>query len=483
MITAAQGAHALHSRYNPAGEAEKYIASLEFREIPRFLILLEPGRGYMIPVLGRKFPDAKILVIHAEAQDAPETGDLKIPPVYWTPDSGVSLERFLEQEIPDIEASAIKIVEWRPALAVYGETYRRLLAETAAVIKRLDANKRTTRAFGLRWFKNFFKILRAARRVIRQTGPAAGMPCVVAGAGPSLEESLPLVKNLKARNTLLVLGVSSSAGAFLAHDLVPDLIVTADGGGWALFHLYECLRSGDRPFGFAASLFSALPSQCADTPLLLISDGSFWQTLILQSLNLPFISLPQRGTVTATALDLAFSVTSGPVAITGMDLAHRDIRAHARPNSLEQRLEEKACRFSPAYARMFDRSYGISAGGSLSVYAEWFSRQIPSYPKRLYAIGDNHPAFKDLKQWDPPVNGISGGHSPFGIRTIPAGTELAKQGKAILLRALRAPQTSARIRRELGPLLFPDDADLSLDKLCDRISLSLKAYSGDARYG
>ncbi|MDR0524737.1 MAG: DUF115 domain-containing protein [Spirochaetaceae bacterium] len=468
---AIQQASVLHSRYNPEKEAEKYINSLSFRDLPQFLILIEPGRGYMIPILHRKFPEAKILVIHAEPQEYTE----KIPITVWDPDRGLSLERFLEQEIPDVEASAVRIIEWRPALGVYGETYRKLVDETVKVLKRLDANKRTAKTFGLRWYKNFFKILNSLKTVIYQTESLSALPCVVAGAGPSLEETLPLIKAMKKRHPLLVISVSAAGRAFQAAGLRPDIIAAADGGNWALSHLYECLRGNNLPFGLASSLFGAFPSQAADKPLLLISDGSLWQTLILRKLNLPFISLPQRGTVTATALDLAFALTRGNVFITGMDLSHRDIRTHVRPYGFDIRLEEQANRFNPVYNQTFTRSAGILSGGSHNIYAAWFSSQLNQYPKRLYTLGKNHPVFDDLPTASSlpadrfEASSRSGGN--FKVRTWPE-KNLARQGTAILITALQDPQTAKPIAQELASLLFPDlpaQENPPITDLCDRV--------------
>jgi hypothetical protein len=437
---------------------------------------MEPGRGYMIPILREKFPDAKIIALHIRQEetvpeeDAPDTNALGAA---WSPESGVPLQRFLEREIPDTEASSIQIIEWRPSLSVYGEQYLRLLSETSDFIKRIDANKRTVRVFGRRWFKNFFKILSMARKVLCHHASAfASLPCIITGAGPGLEDSLPVIQDLKRRFPLFILGVSSAVPALRSGGIDPDLIITTDGGAWALFHLYECLRK-DIP-ALAASLFSALPSQLGETPLLLISDGSVWQTLILQSLNIPFISLAQRGTVTASALDVAFTLTGGNVFISGMDLSHRDIRAHARPYSLDRFLEEKESRLNPVYSQTFVRSFGITNGGSHDVYAAWFKRQLETYPPRLYSLGTNHPVFDALTQWDAADWGKTKRPDRlFGSKAIPPRTNLAVQAKEILLRALQAPQTSAHIVRELGPLLFPDKGKVTSEALRDAISQSL----------
>ncbi|MDR1566509.1 MAG: DUF115 domain-containing protein, partial [Treponema sp.] len=248
---------ALHSRYNPQGEAERYINTLTLNSSIRFFILIEPGLGYLIPPLRKKNNTARIIALYAE-DSGKEIPAADCPDSFWSPGSGVSLQDFLESEIPDTGAGDIKIIEWRPSLGVYGERYLRLLSETAEFIKRSDANTRTVRQFGRRWFRNFFRnlaLLSAALCPVSLKSPLA-----VTGAGPGLEETIPFIKEEQRRRGLLVLAVSSSTGALLARGVEPDMVIATDGGGWALLHLYECLRYKKTKNIFALSLTAALPS-------------------------------------------------------------------------------------------------------------------------------------------------------------------------------------------------------------------------------
>jgi hypothetical protein len=457
------------------------------RQDIRFFILIEPGLGYIIPILQRKCPQARIIALHVrqEAVQAPvmplTTGK---PPVAWSPETGVPLQQFLEQEIPDIEAAAIQVIEWRPALAVYGEGYRGLLVETVDFIKRIDANTRTICAFGSRWFSNFFKNLGILRRVY--TAPAGclgSQPLIVTGAGPSLEETIPQIRELRKKGPLPVLAASSSVPALMTRGIVPEFVITSDGGGWALFHLYASLRHGNPSWGLAASLIAALPSQCAHLPMLVISDGSLWQNLVLQGLHIPSINLTQRGTVTAQALDLAFVLTQGPIYITGMDLANRDIRTHARPYSFERFLEEKATRLNPVYTQGFVRSRAIEAGGSHTIYATWFSRQRKAYPRTVYSLGTNNPVFQDSAR-NPQVFGLDPSVETEAItrrgmirESFHAPDNPIKAGVDMLIAALAAPQTAARINRELAPLLFPHRAEHpGSTEMQDKILALLEPY-------
>jgi hypothetical protein len=448
----------LHSRYNPQAEAERYIDALALPQGIRYFILIEPGLGYTIPVLARRFPGARILALHAEDPRLFGPAYQGTGSSVWSPESGAGLEDFLEREIPDTCASALRILEWRPSLNYYGEKYLEILSAAAEFVKRSDANSRTVRNFGKRWFRNFLRNLR-----LLGSFPAFGrfsLPALIAGAGPSLEEAIPKIRRLREEGCFII-APSSSVMALAAGGLAPDLILSTDGGGWALLHLYECLRGAAAAPVIAASLGAALPSQCGGLPLLPLSDGSLWQRLVLETLEAPYFALPQRGTVTASALDLAFALGLKEACLAGMDLDIRDIRSHARPYSFDRLLAGQACRFRPEYSQAFTRSFGINGGGSHRIYASWFKGQIQSWKGRLYTLGNNNPAFRELKPWrasplDP--SGGSGGEPEFRLITRPVPDNPAGIALNCLLTALEDPRIAGPLYRELAPLLLPDSA-------------------------
>ena len=470
----------LHSRYNPQGEADRYINSLSLSERIRFFILIEPGLGYMIPPLKKKIPDAKIIALHAGDFSLPYSG--AVPDSEWNPGMEISVQDFLEREIPDSEAGEMRLLEWRPALSVYGKAYLSLVEETAAFIKRSDANLRTIKGFGRSWFRNFFKNLEYIRLVICPV--PLSIPLLVTGSGPGLEDTIPFIKEESGRGEFFVLASSSSTAALEAGNLYPDMIISTDGGGWARLHLYECVRQGSRrpegagpgkslrkksPYPLAAALTAALPSQCESLPILPISDGSLWQALILKEYRIPFLVLPQRGTVSASALDLAFTLTKNKIFIAGIDLENRDIRSHARPYSLDRLLEEKGGRLNPVYSQVFRRSSMLKEGGSYGIYASWFEKQILSYPKRLYPLGKNNPVFGS-----PPNTGLCVNYrktSPssvnFKTMTLSNKGNPSRGAYYVLEKALKNPAYKAILINELSALLFPGREVLSSEELLD----------------
>ena len=483
----------LHSKYNPQGEANRYVNSLSLNESTRFFVLIEPGLGYMLAPLKKKFPGAKMIVLHAgkypcvtenaNALTPPETPDAE-----WRAAEGSSVQDFLEAEIGDSQAGEIQLVEWRPALSVFGEDYLALVRETADFIKRSDANARTIIAFGPRWFRNFFKNLELIKEVIYlppgNSFPLP-LPLLVTGAGPGLEDVIPVIKNELKRNRLFIVAASSSHAALEAAGIRPGMVISTDGSNWAKYHLHGLFRSKYK-FPLAVTLTAALPSQ-AELPFLIISDGSLWQTLILNKLNIPFIALPQRGTVTATALDLAFALSPDKIFIAGMDLANRDIRSHARPYGFDLLMEEKAGRMNPVYSQSYSRSSALKTGGSYAVYASWFRKQLTIYPRPLYPVGNNNSVFSSMKTTicsgefnaKTGLDGNSGKvHANFKSVTMNFDGSPSRTAFAVLESALKDPGISPTLGNELSSLLLPNRNETSHSCLIDTI----RSLAGFARF-
>ncbi|MDR1307902.1 MAG: DUF115 domain-containing protein [Treponema sp.] len=453
------GDTALHSRYNPRLEAEKYAASLELEKSCRYFILMEPGLDYLGSVLRRRFPRAAVITLHCSAFFADKKlrplcgGEAEdgSPGLSWNPLCGEGLESFLERTVA-ADARTIRLVEWRPSVHAYGKAYLDLAGRTVECIRRINAGSVTVRNFGRRWLKNALRNLPLFLypvKVRRGTGAV-----VVCAAGPSLEESLDLIIRWRASSPPPpVIAVSSAVPALLHRGIAPDLVIATDGGGWALFHLYGSFRSDKNgaQFVLTAGLTAALPSQTERLRVLILSDGTLWQELLLGSH--PFLRLPQRGTVSASALDLALFLSTGNVYLAGLDLTHRDLRTHARPYTFETAMDRSSCRFKPFHSRAFEREGIIRSSGSQDIYAAWFRTYLDSFPKRIFTLGGG----RDLGI--PPCPGVpamaeTGGKPPVFLPVPAAGTE-PRRGVPVLLEALDNPRLGARLSKELGELLIP----------------------------
>jgi len=465
--TGKPGAH-LHSRYNPQAEAARYIDSLSLKDTTECFILIEPGLGYIIPVLREKFEKCKIIALYIE--NFPRKYDC--PAVCGAERSDV--KKFLDKESDKINIDRIRIIEWRPSLNHYKEKYVNLLSLVVEFLKQSDAGKRTTAAFGRRWFRNFFKNLEIMNNIVlyRQTS----LPVIVTGSGPGLEQALPIIA--ATQNNCLVIAASSSQMALSLHGIKADIVIATDGGNWALKHL----TASRKPCPvLAVNLCAALPSQLTDTPFLVINDGSFWQNIILQDLVVASIIIGQRGTVTATAVELAMLLSSGNIYLAGMDFSNSDIRTHVKPYAFDGIFFGRANRFLPVYSTIYSRSGLLREGGSMNIYAAWFKDQLPSWHKngeRIFSLTENNvfkkakpEALSIEKNTDKIFNSVNAKKNAALFR---------ERGAAALLSALNNPEYAAKIKEELTALLFPSCGnDITKEELEKAIAGELGQVSNE----
>jgi len=94
----------LHSRYNPQAEAVRYIDSLELKDNIKHFILIEPGKGFLIPVLQERYKDSKIIILHAE-----DHGSIQLEEGLSVLSSAknTEIQKFLELHITDVNNTKI----------------------------------------------------------------------------------------------------------------------------------------------------------------------------------------------------------------------------------------------------------------------------------------------------------------------------------------------------------------------------------------
>jgi len=419
--------------------------------------------GFIIPVLHEKFKNSKIIALHIDNSIKSDENHANTVSLYSIEPQ--EIQAFLEKELTEIDASLIYIIEWRPSMNYYREAYVKLLSIVVEFIKRINAEKRTTLYFGRRWIRNFFKNLILINKTILYK--KTKIPVIITGSGPGLETALPVIRNIQ--NNCLILASSSSVMALLHAGIKPDIVIATDGGCWALQHIYPFYRNTsngcghmvNRPAIFAVNLNAVLPSQCADTPFLILNDGSFWQNIILHELNLPSIIISQKGTVTASAVELALTLSDENIFLAGTDLSVKDIRTHVKPYGFDYIFFNNARKFKPVYSEFFVRSKLLKDGGSMDIYAAWYKNQLELWPKRIFSIGESNEIF---------ANSILSAHEETVkktddyFKTVKTNEDTAgffKRSVTALFSALKDNRYKESLKTELVPLLFPNKNEVS----------------------
>ena len=263
-------------------------------------------------------------------------------------------------------------------------------------------------------------------------------PILIAAPGPSLEDAVSLIAELRSRVELWALPSSS----LLLRDrgLSPDLLVMTDPGYYSLLHVHFSAPSCPLAMPLSAARGAwDLPSMSGQrrpaAPFLLAQPGLFEKALLEEAgVQAPLIA--PHGTVAATAVDLALASTRAPVIAAGLDMCTRDISLHARPSAFDCLLHLQATRLSPHYSLTFHRAAaqrmeqvpgnaGARVSPSLRTYAGWFDEPRPDFAPRTYRLLPSCVRLEGMRALD--ADGLrqmlSGNpQSPRGPRLHAAGT-------------------------------------------------------------
>ncbi|MFW6213932.1 MAG: 6-hydroxymethylpterin diphosphokinase MptE-like protein [Spirochaetota bacterium] len=373
--TARYNGRYIHSRFDPIREARRFVEQLD-QTNARILVFLGPGLGHAIAPLRERFPGASILGIflHPETYAASSAACDSA----WHPESAQSLREFLAQTVPEILIGQVSLVEWQPTLDAFAEKGPQVRAGVLNVLRELQASLFTTGASGRLRFHNAVKNLgrvRAAALSAKSNRLISAM--IVVAAGPSLEESIPIIRRARARVSIWATG--SSVEALLANDLIPDVVVVTEPSVYASLHVRSLVAPGRALFEAPTLLvpLTVTNGVAESEQSVFFAENDLPDRLLAAALpNLPVI--PSRGTVTFTAIAAARSSGDYPVILAGADFAHFHERSHVRPHLAHNYRLAIANRTSPGSGFIFERTRantcldgGWTTDRTLTTYANW----------------------------------------------------------------------------------------------------------------
>ncbi len=499
------GGALLHSSRDPRSEAERLARAL----------LAEGADTAVLPGLGLGYLAEACLAAGAERVIACERGLGPLKAAFRLRD----LSRPLKDERlvfaigggPEAAVSALELSG--AALAAVAEpksaseSDRAWLAAARASCERWIAasriNERTLRRFGRLWVRNLAANLglwASSCGVERLEGLFSGIPAIVLAAGPSLDDILPRLGEIRRR--ALVICVDTALRSVLRMGLEPDFLVVADPQYWNWRHIAGL---GSRS-AFVVSDATTWPAALRRPGRGLFLGGSLFPLgKRIESFAGRRGMLGAGGSVSTSAWDLARLCGASPIWMAGLDLGFPGGATHARASLFEQRALASGRRLAPAetaQARALIGSECFEArsaeGGKLrsdrrmELYAWWFESRLarpaspPTYslsPRGLAVPGMPVRAVDDLLggpelrgDIDEALGRAASFRPPPGApESLAAGLSALRADLAEVQAAAESAARAARLGREelgrgadAGPLLA------ALDE-ADRRILSLEA--------
>ncbi len=231
------------------------------------------------------------------------------------------------------------------AYELYRDAYDRMQMILEEELQTYWKNKITMVHMGRLWVRNALENLHRIAWSESLESLSTRSPVVVAGAGPSLEDSLSLIRQIRERVVLLA---TDTALPVLASERIrPDAVIALES---QLVNIQD----------FIGMLFEGVPLICDitcspnvvqlfDNPIYFFS-SAFYPLSLFERMSaaglMPF-QLPPLGSVGVTALYIALELTRAPVFVAGLDFSYIRNQSHARGTPIYRLMYRRASRILP----------------------------------------------------------------------------------------------------------------------------------------
>jgi hypothetical protein len=320
---------ALHSLVDPEREALRIV---EAQPPGGFIVAMGLGAGYLLRAFLASPATTRVLAIEYSApllRALLEEVDL----------SELFLdERFtlaLDPSAEDIQAllfaayvpplaGNIRSLPLRGRVDLDPEAFGEASDAIRDVLRRISDDYSVQAFFGKLWFKN------AARNLFVAERPSAALPSIrraaVTAAGPSLEASLPALREARKTGTFII-ATDTSLPTLMGSGLLPDAVISIDCQHISYYHFL-----GGLPRGLPLVLDLSSPSRLArltDSVRFFSSGHPFCAYISSRFRAFPALDT-SGGNVTHAALSLAEALGAESTLLAGADLSYPDGKSYAR---------------------------------------------------------------------------------------------------------------------------------------------------------
>ena len=373
--TCIKGGFPLHSSYNPEKEAERFAATLEVPFEPSWIIITEPALSYPAQFLRQKFPNTKICAIRfcKDFIDYDKNWDK----VFYFENSCLKEELF--NFFGEEATGSLFFASWKPSENAFPDIYSEAWQNIKSYITLSRDVLGTRIYFNRRWNKNSLKFALYVKNVLDFKICKIEKPIVIAASGPSLERIIPYLK--ANRGSFFLLAVSSAVRPLIEQQLIPDAVISTDGGWYAQEHLKQLNFFKDIPLFISTE--SYLPAKMLQsTTIVPLSYKDSIEALLLEKAGINAVKAERNGTVSGTAAELALQL-SDEVFFCGLDLCSSNGFQHTQPNELELDKVPSDNRLLPLETRT---ALSTFAKDSLNIYRNWFSTRPESFASRVKRV-------------------------------------------------------------------------------------------------
>ena len=402
--TVTQNGTRLHSAYNPQKEAETIIQNTDFSEAET-CVFLGTGLGYTCIECAKKHPEKTLIIfepdpyhffsslIFTDWTDVFKCKNL-ILAISCTPEQGITLIN--QYEI--LKTNFFHVKAQTNHAEKYFETLETLIKRN---INKEKINIATLEKFGKLWVKNTCKNLKKSffsQGITQYKNNAKNIPFLILAAGPSLQDILPHLKEIK--NKAIIVCVDTALRFCIKYNVEPDFIVLTDPQYWAYKHIDGIKSPSSILITESAVYPSVFRFLCKK---IICCKSNFPLEHYFDSFRSEKGTLVAGGSVASTAWNFAQYAGASEIYVAGLDLAFVNKQTHIKGSTFEQATHTTSKRIATAETSnmpilfsgnaCYEKNYkqeNVLTDQRMKMFAWWFESRLEQFPDvKTYTFSQN----------------------------------------------------------------------------------------------
>ena len=226
------------------------------------------------------------------------------------------------------------------------QLYAKIRGRLEQEIMRFWQNRMTLIGLGSLQVRNILANLPLLKDALDFSALSTPLPVIVAGAGPSLEHTLPVLR--RARDRFVLVTVDTALPVLSASGVVPDVVVALEAQAVNNLDFIPAPAAGETILACDLSVHPSAARLFRGRVCFFSSEFAplgFWARMDKDGLR-P-LRFPALGSVGITAAHAALRLTRSSVFLTGLDLSFPGAVTHARGSPALIAMMAGSCRLAP----------------------------------------------------------------------------------------------------------------------------------------
>lgn len=324
----------LHQQH-PIHEIKILLDSLKNEKIDHMLFY-GIGLGHHIDYFQQQFPNVpysvyepKLEIVHYfctnrsfESLDTPKWRDLAIETSANS--SSYFLRQFIDKTPGTISLCILPSYEY-----LFEQEISRFKQEFEQVLKHKKGNRIVSHKFSQFWIQNSlnnFKEICQTPNIFQKKKSFENKPVVLVSAGPSLEEEIPYLKQIKQDQSAYIFTAGSALSALISHGLYPDAACSYDPHpeNGKVFSKVIDQQIAEIPIIFGSCIGGDILTHYHGTKLHMITTQDTVGSYLFPSQRTGYPVIRDASSIAVVTLQLLCLLQCGPIILVGQNFAYRN---------------------------------------------------------------------------------------------------------------------------------------------------------------